>query len=74
MIHEGHLGLGKCKLRCKGTVYWLVINEQLEKLVLNCELCLKYSRSKSKQASNMSLEQEVPMHPWMKVTTDVFHF
>ena len=26
MIHEGHLGLGKCKLQVKDTVYWLGIN------------------------------------------------
>ena len=74
LIHEGHLGLGKCKLWCKDMVYWLEINEQLEKLILNCELCLKYSKAKSKQAPNMSLGQEVPLHPWMKVATDVFHF
>ena len=40
LIHEGYLGLNKCKLRAKDTVYWLGLNEQLEKLVLNCELCL----------------------------------
>ena len=45
LIHEGHLGLGKCKLQCKDMVYWSGINEQLEKLVLNCELCLKYSKA-----------------------------
>ena len=38
MIQEGHLGLGKCKLQIKDTVYWLRINVQLEKLVLNCKL------------------------------------
>ena len=48
LIHEGHLGLNKCKMRAKETVYWLGINEQLEQLVLNCQLCLKYSRSKEK--------------------------
>ena len=74
MIHEGHLGLGKCKLHCKDTVYWSGIKEQLEKLVLNFELCLKYSKAKSKQAPNMSLGQEVPIHPWTKVATDIFHF
>ena len=40
LIHKGHLGLGKCKLRAKDTVYWPGLNDQLEKLVLNCELCL----------------------------------
>ena len=74
MIHKGHIGLGKCKLQCKDTVYWLRINDQLEKLVLNCKLCLKYSNAKSKKAPNMSLGQEVPIHPWMKVTTNIFHF
>ena len=55
-------------------VYWLGINDQIEKLVLNCELCLKYSNAKSKQAPNMSLGQEVLVHPWTKVATDIFHF
>ena len=30
MIHKGQLGLGKCKLQIKDTVYWLGINKQLE--------------------------------------------
>ena len=55
-------------------VYWPGINDQLEKLVLNCELCLKYSNAKSKQAPNMSLGEEVLIHPWTKVATDIFHF
>ena len=71
MIHEGHLGLGKCKLLVKDTVYWPGINEQLEQLVLNCELCLKYSKAKCKQPSHMSLGQEVPIHPWTKIVTDI---
>ena len=35
LIHEGHLGLNKCKLRAKDTAYWTGLNEQLGKLVLN---------------------------------------
>ena len=74
LIHEGHLGLNKCKLRGKDTVYWLGLNEQLEKLVLNCELCLKYSHSKCKQKQGSSLRQKIPIHPWTKHATDIFHF
>ena len=55
-------------------IYWLGINEQLEKLVLICELCLKYSKAKSKQTANMSLGQEILIYPWMKVVTNIFHF
>ena len=66
LIHEGHLGLTRCKLHVKETVYWPGLNEQLEKLILNCPLCLKYSQSKCKQPSNMSLGQEIPIHLWTK--------
>ena len=31
LIHEGHLGLGKCKLRAKDTMYWSGLNDRLEK-------------------------------------------
>ena len=46
LIHEGHLGLNKCKLRAKETVYWPALNKQLEYLILNCQLCLKYLTAK----------------------------
>ena len=42
LIHEGHLGLNKCKLHAKETVYWPGLHDQLGKMILNCELCLKY--------------------------------
>ena len=70
LIHEGHLGLAKCKLG----VYWPGLNEDLEKLILNCELCLKYSHSKHKQKPSTSLGQGIPVHSWTKLATDNFHF
>ena len=74
LIHEGHLGLGNCKFRSKDTVYWPGLNDQLEKLILNCELCLKYSHSKCKQKPSIFLGQEIPVHTWTKLAMDIFHF
>ena len=74
LLHGGHLGLNKCKLRAKETVYWPGLNDQLEDLVLNCELCLKYSTAKCKLEPSLLLGQEVPLYPWTKLATDVFHF
>ena len=74
LIHEGHLGLNKCKLHAKETVYWPGLNEQLAKLILNCKPCLKYSQLKCKQPPNMSLGWEKPVHPWTKLTTDNLYF
>ena len=74
LIHEGHLGLGKYKFRAKDTVYWPGLNDQLEKLILNCELCLEYSHSKCKSKPTTSFGQEIPVHPLSKLATDIFHF
>ena len=74
LIHEGHLGLTKCKLQAKETVYWPGLNDQVEKLVLNYQLCLKYLQSKHKPPPNMSLGQEIPTFLWTKLATDIVHF
>ena len=74
LIHEGHLGLNKCKLHAIETVYWPGLNDELEKPVLNCELCLKYSHSKCKQEPSLCLGQDIPLHPWTKLVTYIFHF
>ena len=42
-------------------------------LVMNSELCSKYSCSKCKQKSSQSMGQEIPVHPWTTPTTDIFH-
>ena len=73
-LHEGHLGLNKCKLRAKETVYWPGLNNELENLVLNCALCLKYSTAKCKLEPSLILGQEIPLYPWTKLATDIFHF
>ena len=54
-------------------MYWPGLNDQLEKLILNCELCLKYSHSKCKPKPTTSLGQEIPVHPWSKFASDIFH-
>ena len=74
LIHEGHLGLAKWKCGTKDTVYWPGLNEDLEKLILNCELYLKHFHFKCKQKPSTSLGQEIPVHPWTKLTTDIFYF
>ena len=62
-VHEGNSVLTRTK--------WTIG----KKLNLNCPLCLKYSQS-NMQATimHMSLRQEIPIHPWTKLTTDIFHF
>ena len=61
-------------MQAKETVYWPGLNDQLEQLILNCQLCLKYSRLKNKGTPHTALGHEVPPVPWSKVATDIFHY
>ena len=48
--------------------------KELEELVLNCQLCLKHSTAKHKPKPMPSLGQEIPVVPWTKLASDIFHF
>ena len=58
----------------KERVYWPGLNDQLEHIILNCQLCLKYSKSKNKSTPHTALGHEVPATPWGKVATDIIHY
>ena len=73
-LHEGHLGFTKCYNRAKQTVYWPNLRKELEELVLNCQLCLKHSQAKCKPKPTPSFGQEIPVVPWTKLASDIFHF
>ena len=40
-IHEGPQGISKCRERAKSSVWWLSLNNDLEKVVKSCSICLE---------------------------------
>lgn len=70
-IHEGHLGVEKCKRRARDTVYWPGINKDIENMIGRCETCQKFQ---CKQAREPMLIPDLPTEPWKKVGTDLFHY
>ncbi|XP_040915366.1 uncharacterized protein K02A2.6-like [Toxotes jaculatrix] len=69
-IHEGHLGVEKCKRRAREAVYWPGINKDIEEMIQKCETCLKH---RYKQTKEPMLITDLPTAPWQKVGTDLFH-
>ena len=57
-IHEGHLGIAKCKSRANMCVYW---NNSIEQLVKQCSVCNKYGRANQKEPLQ---QHSVPSQPW----------
>ena len=69
-IHEGHLGMEKCKRRARESVFWPGINQDIESLVNRCETCQKH---RNKQSKEPLMVADVPTAPWYKVGMDLFH-
>ena len=68
-IHEGHMGIEKCRRRAREALYWPGINREVEQVVNNCSSCLKYS---SKTAGEPLQPHEIPLRPWQRVASDMF--
>jgi hypothetical protein len=59
-IHTGHMGISKCQLRARDTVFWPKINQQIKDIVNNCTTCQKYQES---QMLEPMIPHEVPTAP-----------
>lgn len=70
-VHVGHLGIDKCKLRIRETMFWPNINTQLEDYIKSCQPCL-YNKNENRRET--MIPHEIPSIPWSKVGTDTFHF
>lgn len=69
-LHEGHLGIEKCKRRARTAVYWPRINADIEKMVSTCDTCIKHQAKQPKEPLTLT---DIPDEPWQKVGTDIFH-
>ncbi|UYV63574.1 K02A2.6-like [Cordylochernes scorpioides] len=67
-IHEGHLGIVKCRERAKGSVWWPRITSEIEEMVRTCPMCFEERKNRHQPL----LPSELPNCPWEKVGVDLF--
>ncbi|UYV73868.1 K02A2.6-like [Cordylochernes scorpioides] len=67
-IHEGHLGILKCRERAKGSVWWPWITSEIEEMVRTCPMCIEERTNRHQPL----LPSELPNCPWEKVGVDLF--
>ena len=68
-IHEGHMGIDKCKKRGREVLYWPRISLDIEQMVQNCSACLKYSAKKPREPL---MPHEIPIRGYQRVSSDLF--
>ena len=69
-IHEGHLGIEKCMLKVRDSVFWPGISNDIRETVEKCGICQASSKA-SKPIGNVS---DVPPHTWHTLGTDLFYW
>ena len=69
-IHQGHLGVSKCRARAQISVWWPGMSKTIEELVSKCVTC----------AINRPIQKEplmpsaLPDRPWQRLGSDLFHY
>ena len=69
IIHEGHLGMEKCKSLARQSLYWPGLTRDIEELIGKCSTCNSYRRN---QQQEPLLPHPVPHRPWQKLGVDIF--
>ncbi|KAJ8356496.1 hypothetical protein SKAU_G00192900 [Synaphobranchus kaupii] len=70
MAHEGHLGVVKVKQRCRDTVWWPHIDQDVEDLVKNCTCCLLSGKTVQPATAPLTPLQW-PSAPWEHIQVDL---
>ena len=68
-LHEGHLGITKCRGRASYSVWWPLISKQIEAMVNKCMTCAKLRPEPKESLIPMSYTGR---NPWSQVGTDLF--
>ena len=69
-IHEGHLGVEKCMLKARDSVFWPGISNDIRETVEKCGIC----QASSKAAKPIGNVSDVPPHAWHTLGTDLFYW
>ena len=70
-IHEGNIGVTKCRKRAQQTVWWKGINNDIQNSV---ESCQHYQIHKPAQRHEPMISTPLPNGPWLKIGADQLTF
>jgi len=68
-LHEGHLGMTKCKGRAMNTVWWPGITKQVESMCAKCITCMIHRPVPREPLIPYAFPDEAP---WTRVGSDLF--
>ncbi|CAM1332187.1 Uncharacterised protein r2_g4120 [Pycnogonum litorale] len=70
-IHEGHMGISKCRERARQCLWWPGLSDAINRTVQNCERCQINRNCNQKEKL---VTTDLPDRPWMSISADLFQF
>ncbi|KAJ0172603.1 hypothetical protein K1T71_011742 [Dendrolimus kikuchii] len=69
IVHEGHMGIDRCKRRARQVMYWPNMSRDVELYVRRCSTCQECLNAPAREPL---IPIEIPELPWNKVGSDIF--
>ncbi len=69
-LHQGHLGIVKCRDRAKSSVWWPGISKQIQAMIESCAAC----QGDRPEVTEPLQPTPLPDRPWQKVAMDLFDY
>uniref|UniRef100_A0A8C7WXQ6 Gypsy retrotransposon integrase-like protein 1 n=1 Tax=Oryzias sinensis TaxID=183150 RepID=A0A8C7WXQ6_9TELE len=68
-LHSSHQGIEKTRRLARESVYWIKMNDDIEKMCRSCSVCIEYQDANPKEPLQ---PHKVPTKPWQSLASDLF--
>lgn len=70
-VHDGHMGIDRCKRHAREVMFWPRMSHEIEQAVRRCATCREKAQRPQREPL---LPHNIPDGPWIKLGSDIFQY